>query len=83
MIKTASVILLCVLAVSCQPAGNDAPRNARIKAEAAMHQKVDEVIEQLYEDCDSSLLALARYRADSIKAARGKRKLPGRSGKRK
>ena len=42
------------------------------QAEQEMHEKVQTIVTQLREDCDSNLYQLARYKADSIIAARKK-----------
>lgn len=70
------LITLCssfIILAGCEPTDRDAPQTARIKARAAMEQKVNEVVQQLRLDCDSNLLATARYRADSIYAAQKKK----------
>jgi hypothetical protein len=66
--------------MACHQKDEHAQRTARLKATAAMEQKVNEVINQLRKDCDSSLLSLARYQADSIQQAASKK--PSRNRKR-
>lgn len=71
-------LLMGILIQGCQQKDKDAPRIARLKARAAMEQKVSEVITQLEKDCDSTMLSIAKSRADSISQARDKTKLKGR-----
>jgi hypothetical protein len=65
-----------MIALACNTSTDPqaAQEAARLKATAAMEQKVNEVITQLRVDCDSSLLSMARYQADSIRQAAPHRK---------
>lgn len=72
------LLLIGLLVQACNQEDKDAPRIARLKARAAMEQKVSDVIAQLEKDCDSTMLSIAKSRADSISQARDKKKLKSR-----
>lgn len=78
MKKAIFLLSITVAVAACHSTDQQAQQTLRLKARAAMEQKVSEVIEQLRQDCDSNLVSVATYRADSIYAARSKKSSPRR-----
>ncbi|WP_153800759.1 hypothetical protein [Foetidibacter luteolus] len=70
---------LCVLLCNCTQK-QDAMQLETLKGKAKLEaeQKVNRVIKELREDCDSTLLELATQKADSIRRAGHNRKNPRR-----
>lgn len=62
-------VFILLLFCSCKI---DSSAHLKQQAEQEMHEKVQTIITQVREDCDSNLYQLARYKADSIIAARKK-----------
>lgn len=59
--------ILCLLFCSCvrpSPQQHEAAKTAILQQ---AQERVNQVISQLRQDCDSSLLEMARYKADSIR----------------
>ena len=63
------ILALVVALAGCESASDqtEAQATIRIQAHRQMEEKVNDVIKQLREDCDSSLLEAAKFKVDSIR----------------
>jgi Tfp pilus assembly protein PilP len=68
-------VLIILLFSSCSQRSSEELANWKASATQKSDEKVNEIIRQLQEDCDSSLLQMAHDRADSIRGARKKVKM--------
>lgn len=68
--RTYALLIWLIIASCKQQEAKPALTTEKLQADIAMKEKVNAIAQQLRTDCDSNLLALAKYKADSIKTAR-------------
>ncbi|WP_207493537.1 hypothetical protein [Aridibaculum aurantiacum] len=66
--------LLLIMIVFMQACSLDETAKERAEAVNEMHEKVERVIADVREHCDSTLYQMAKHKADSIKISRQKKR---------